>query len=277
MVSTLTSARDSTSVRSQTDANIQEAINGRLYRNANLVQTYVTLKLPPSEAIALIRYRENIQDRRVLDLGCGAGRLTTYLRPLTTEYVGLDISTYMLEHCLRTFPEFEFVLGDMRSLTQFEAASFSTIFAVANLFDAVSHEERLDILRDTQRMLAHDGLLIFSTHNRNYLKAGHGPRLSLHRNPVTQLRAIMDYLQASANHRRNRRHHRFETDYALLNDSGNNYETLHYYITREVQARQLAALGFELIDCLDESGRTLRPGDRDELMSSLLYVARKVM
>ena len=38
-----------------------------------------------------------------------------------------------------------------------------------------------------------------------------------------------------------------ETDYAVLNDCGHNYSVLHYYITREAQARQLAAAGFDLI------------------------------
>lgn len=253
----------------------QEAINGRLYRRANLVQTYVATKLHPPECTALVRYRENIQERPVLDLGCGAGRLASYLQPLTSQYVGFDVSAYMLAHCRRAFPQFQFVEGDMRSLAPFESQSFDTVFAVANLFDAVSHEERRQVLAEVRRVLTPDGLLIFSAHNRNYIHAGSGPRLRWHRNPVTQIHSLFEYWQASRNHRRIKRFHRFEPDYALLNDSGNNYFTLHYYVSRDVQQKQLAAAGFELLECLNETGQTLSPTDSDCHCTSLFYIARR--
>ncbi len=253
----------------------QDSINGRLYRHSNLVQTYVVTKLHPTESTAMVRYRDDIQSRRVLDLGCGAGRLASYLRPLTSQYMGLDVSEYMVAYCRRFFPELEFVQGDMRSLQPFGDGSFDTVFAVANLFDAVSHPERLQVLAELRRVLVPDGLLIFSSHNRNYALAGTGPRLRIHRNPITQLRVFMDYVQASANHRRIKPLHRFEPDYALLNDSGNNYFTLHYYVSREVQARQLATAGFELLECLGESGHALHDGDADDSCPSILYIARR--
>ena len=252
----------------------QEAINGRLYRNADLVRVYSHTKLSPPEATALIRYRDDIQGCRVLDLGCGAGRLATYLRPLTGEYVGSDVSSHMVAHCRRVFDEFPFVQADMRSLTPFDSGSFDTVLAVSNLFDAVSHEDRLRVLAEVRRVLSPQGLLIFSSHNRDYAHAGAAPRLQFQRNPLTQLRLLIDHLQARANHRRIKPLHRFEPDYALLNDSGNNYCSLHYYVSRDVQAGQLAEAGFELLECLDELGRTLDPREPDCVDQSIFYVAR---
>ena len=253
----------------------QDAINGRLYREQNLVSTYTPTRLHPPEATALVRYRDDIHCQRVLDLGCGAGRLATYLRPLVEEYVGVDVSRHMVEHCRRAFKELEFIQGDMRSMPQIENDSFDTVFAVANLFDAVSHAERLEVLAEVRRILAPGGLLVFSAHNRNYREAGDAPRLGRHRNPLTQMRLLLDYLQASSNHRRIKPFHRNESEYALLNDSGNNYHTLHYYVSRDVQASQLARAGFELLECLGEYGETLGPADRDDAYSSLMYVARR--
>ena len=89
-------------------------------------------------------------------------------------------------------------------------------------------------------------------------------------------RDFLEFLGASSNHRRIKPLHRQEAEYALLNDSGNNYRTLHYYVTRDVQARQLAGAGFELLECLGESGETLGPDDRDDAYSSIMYVARRV-
>lgn len=258
-----------------TSETAQEAINGRLYREADLVQYYAPAKLHPSESTALVRYRDDIHGQRVLDLGCGAGRLTTYLRPLVERYVGLDVSAHMVEHCQKAFPGLEFVQGDMRSLAPFDDGAFDTVFAVANLFDAVSHVERLQVLAEVRRVLAPGGLLIFSTHNRNYQHAGAGPTLKLHRNPITQIHVLFEYLQARANHRRIKPFHRFETEYALLNDSGNNYHTLHYYIGRDVQTRQLANAGFEPLECLGDWGETLGTKSRDIVYPSLLYVARR--
>ena len=85
----------------------------------------------------------------------------------------------------------------------------------------------------------------------------------------------MDYLQERINHRRIKPFHRFETDYALLNDSGNSYHTLHYYITREVQQRQLANAGFDLVESLGDWGETLEANSRDEVYPSIVYVARR--
>ncbi len=259
----------------QLPAAAQDAINERLYRRANLVSCYSSTKLYPSEATVLVRYREDLVNRRILDLGCGAGRLATFFRPHIDHYVGLDISPYMVTHCRRTFAGMEFVEGDMRDLSQFDAGSFDAIFAVSNLIDAVTHEDRLRVFQELRRVLANRGLLVFSSHNRNHVHAGDPPQLTFHRNPWTQLRSFADYIKATANHRRIRPLHRFESDYALLNDSGNNYNSLHYYVSREVATRQLDASGFEFIECLDELGRSLTRADDDRDCPSLLYVARR--
>jgi SAM-dependent methyltransferase len=252
----------------------QDQINGQLYQRPDLVRFYTTTNLYPPEAVALVRYREDVYQRCVLDLGCGAGRLAVYLRPLTDHYVGVDSSPHMVAHCRQTFPELEFLQADMRSLPYFGAGSFHTVFGVFNLFDAVSHADRLRTLTEVRRLLVPEGLLVFSSHNRNYAEATAGPRLRFHRNPLTQARCVMEFVQAWANRRRLKSAQRFEPDYALLNDSAHNYSVLHYYISRDAQVRQLAAAGFRLIECLDELGRTLDILDDDRAYSSIHYVAR---
>jgi len=252
----------------------QDEINLKLYRRSDLVKGYATVRLHPPEAVVMVRYRDDIHRRRVLDLGCGAGRLAFYLRPLTDQYVGVDFSPHMVEYCQRNFSGLSFVQGDMRDLGRFDAGSFDTVFAISNLFDAVSHEDRLQVLGEIRRVLAAGGLLVFSAHNRNCTLGTAAPRLEFNLNPFYQVRGVVAYLRNVANHRRIKPKQRFEPDYALLNDGAHNYSVLHYYILRNVQAKQLAGAGFELIECLDESGQTLRPGDDDSACSSIYYVAR---
>lgn len=257
-----------------TPASVQDEINLKLYRRSDLVKGYATANLHPPEAITLVRYRDDICGRRVLDLGCGAGRLAYYLRPLTGQYVGMDFSPHMVEYCQRTFPGLPFFQGDMRDLTRFDTGSVDTVFAINNLFDAVSHEDRLRVLGEVRRVLAAGGLLFFSAHNRNCSLGTAAPRLEFKLNPLSQLRGVVTYLRSVANHRRIKPRQRFEPDYALLNDRGHYYSVLHYYIRRDVQVRQLAGAGFESIECFDEAGQALRPGDDDSASSSIYYVAR---
>ena len=162
----------------------QDELVDKVYRRKNLVATYSTAKLLPPEASAMIRYRDDIIDKRVLDLGCGAGRLAIYLQPLVSHYAEFDSSPYMIEHCLNHL-DGQFVEGDMRNLSAFGDQSFDTILAISNLFDAVSHNDRLQILAEVHRVLTPGGLLIFSSHNRNFVDAGKGPQLAWKRNPLS--------------------------------------------------------------------------------------------
>lgn len=256
------------------DGECQDAINGQLYGCADLVGHYAAASCSPPEATALIRYRDFIAGRRVLDLGCGAGRLAIYLRPFAAHYVGFDISPHMIDHCRRQFPELEFCQGDMRDLSRFSDGSFDAIFAIFNLFDAVAHADRLRIFAGVRRILTPGGLLVFSAHNRNSAQLNDGPHLRRSRNPVTQLQCIVEYVQARINHQRIKRHQHFEDAYALVNDSGHNYAVLHYYIDRRAQALQLNEVGFHLLETLDEAGRTLGPDQDDSANASIHYIAR---
>ena len=254
-------------------ANRQDELVERVYRRSNLVATYAAAKLLPAEAAAFIRYRDDLVERRILDMGCGAGRLAIYLQPLVSHYTGFDISPYMISHCRQRFNG-DFVEGDMRDLSAFSGKSFDTILAVSNLFDAVSHTDRLRTLAEVHRVLTPGGLLYFSAHNRNFAGTGEGPKFEWYRNPLTQLRHLFDYQEASRNHRRLKKEQRSESDYALINDSGNNFASLHYYVRREVQVRQLIDAGFQPLECFDSLGRTLTEHADDREFPSIHYLAR---
>lgn len=255
----------------------QNRLVDQVYRCRNLVATYALPRLLLPESTAFIRFRDDLIDRRVLDLGCGAGRLALYLQPLVKQYVGFDISPFMVEHCRAEFADCDFYKGDMRDLSVFQDECFDTVIAISNLFDAVSHEDRLVVLSEAFRVLIPNGLLIFSAHNRNFVKAGQGPQLEWHRNPLTQLRVLADYWEARSHHHRLKLQQRFEPEYALINDSGNNFASLHYYVTRETQLRQLINAGFQPLLCLDSRGRTLTPLASDDHCPSIHYVARRGM
>src|SRR3989440_11478547 len=254
----------------------QDEINSRIYHARGVAAAYRSKLLDRPETLALLRYQHAFFGRNVLDIGIGTGRTAGFLQPLARRYVCIDYSQEMVDHVRKALPGIEVHLADMRDLSPWGAAEFDFVFAPNNVFDAVSHADRLRILAEARRVLSADGLLAFSSHNRRCRTAGKGPRLTYARNPVTQARHVIEYLRRRLNHLRVSRLHRDEDEYALLSDTGHDYALLHYYIDRDRQQRQLDAAGFRLLEVIDSDGRSLREGDDGDASSpSLLYVAAR--
>jgi SAM-dependent methyltransferase len=251
-------------------------INREIYARPELVQQYAAKQmLYPAEAAVLERYLDDVAERPVLELGCGAGRLAAHLRPLTSNYVGIDISPHMVEYCRKLLPDFTFSVGDINDLTAFPGGRFSTVFAIANLLDVVDHDDRLGVLRGVHRLLAPNGLFVFSSHNFNWTEMGEPPHLELSLRPLVLARRVVDH--ARARYRRARRKHleQHTRDYAVVTDAGHDYTVLHYYVGRQTQRHQLADAGFTLLDTLDPDGHLLADTADDRAWSSLVYVARR--
>ena len=68
---------------------------------------------------------------RVLDLGCGAGELTSAIATAGATVVGVDASEEMIAAARRRAPELEFVVGDGQGLGY--AAEFDAVFSNAAL------------------------------------------------------------------------------------------------------------------------------------------------
>jgi SAM-dependent methyltransferase len=257
-------------------SNLQDEINSRIYHAHGVTSAYRSkLLLDRPETMALLRYQQGFFGRSVLDIGIGTGRTAGFLQPLARRYVCIDYSQEMVDHVRKALPGVEVHLADMRDLSRWGAAEFDFIFAPDNVFDAVSHEDRLRILAEARRVLSAEGLLVFSAHNRRSRKAGKPPRLAYSRNPITQARYVLEYLRRRRNHLRVGRLHRHEEEYALLSDVGHHYALLHYYIDRDRQRRQLEAAGFRLLEVFGSDGRSLGESDDDGSSPSLLYTAAR--
>lgn len=64
----------------------------------------------------LKRMLKNIKGEKVLDIGCGTGRLVPLLRDLGCEITGVDVSGKMLEKFSQKYPQLKAVKGDIESL-----------------------------------------------------------------------------------------------------------------------------------------------------------------
>jgi SAM-dependent methyltransferase len=257
-------------------------INERVWRRAGTLR-YEGRVLRPVEADLLLRHRESLSGR-VLDAGCGAGRLLGYLLALGGEVHGVDISPTMVDHCRSAYPAAEVRVGDLRALAGTVHGPFDAVVAADNVLDVFDDRDRAGVLAEIRAVLAPGGLLIFSSHNLSRAGA-HGSRsrsdrardllAKLGSKPLIEIAVA---LRSAPRRWRNRRRlsplERHADGYAVLNDSEADYGVLHYYVERDQQERQLTAAGYELVECRDVDGAAVAPGETGRA-PWLHYVARR--
>ncbi len=93
---------------------------------------------------------------RVLDLGCGNGRLVQLFSEKNIEYVGLDQSEELIKIAKAKFPDKEFVVGDMTDLP-FAGATFDHVYCIAAFHHLKTVTERSTTLKQIQRVLRPGG------------------------------------------------------------------------------------------------------------------------
>lgn len=99
---------------------------------------------------------------KVLDIGCGAGRVAHWLRGKVQSYVGVDISPTMVETATRYIPDenFKFIANDGQDLSFLEDNSITLGLS----FIALQHmpeEVMFSYLREFGRVVADGGKLLF--------------------------------------------------------------------------------------------------------------------
>ena len=252
----------------------QAQLNAEFWAGGEQLGFYAQRELRRVELVLLRRYRGALSGT-VLELGCGAGRLTGYVIETAAKVHGIDISPAMIAHCRAAYPEGVFEVGDLRDLSHFADRSFDAVLAPYNTLDVLGDDERRRVLGEIARVLVRDGLFIMSSHNRAHAaRIGVRARLLIGspRRPLASLRHLPRRLR---NRRRLMPLERETPDYALRNDEAHDFELLHYYVTSDAQERQLESAGFELLECLDLSGRTIARGGQARACPELHYVARR--
>lgn len=262
-------------VESAERARAQAEINAGLWRRADLVRPYANRVLRPVEVILLVRYRDALGGR-VLELGCGAGRLTGYLAELSPHVTATDVSPHMLEAAGQPYPGVRFEQRDLRDLAAFADASFDAIVAGYNLLDVLDDVQRRATLAEVHRMLAPGGLLVFSGHNLEAAWRRRTPwQHILARNPARLALNVATTPRRLRNQARVRPLEHRAADHALLNDESHDFLALHYYVAPDTQVSQLEAAGFTVLERLDIEGDPLAPGDPATHAEEVHYVARR--
>ena len=118
---------------------------------------------------------------RVLEIGCGVGRLTWTLARRAQEVWALDISSEMLEMAKENLPDFSnvhFLLGDGTTLADIPSGSKDLVFSALTLTHLPHRSLVLGYLAEAARVLAPGGRLAVQVNNES--KARFLARMAVH-------------------------------------------------------------------------------------------------
>lgn len=101
---------------------------------------------------------------KVLDLGCGNGRVYEYLQQKNIDYTGFDLSQGLLDEAQKKYPETTFVQGNMVSLP-FEDNTFDQVWSIASFHHLQNQTDRKQCLAEIRRVLKPGGKLLMTSWN----------------------------------------------------------------------------------------------------------------
>ena len=110
-------------------------------------------------------------DDRVLDLGCGSGRMLLWNRDWGATLAGIDISPFFAEEARR---EVDLLLGDLRRLP-FADGAFTKAYSL-DVLEHLSPEALRGMLAEASRVLAPKGRLFVYSHVRQNARIARGLR-----------------------------------------------------------------------------------------------------
>jgi len=108
---------------------------------------------------------------RVVDLGCGSGRMLAWNREAGAWLVGVDVSPFFAHEALA---DVDLVLGDLRQLP-FDAGTFNKAWSL-DVFEHLSKDSLVGMLREAARVLEPGGQLFVYSHVRKNSRLAGGLR-----------------------------------------------------------------------------------------------------
>ena len=253
--------------------------NLAMFGHQSVVERYSRLgEFRPYEAAIISQIGHEFADKRILGLGVGGGRTTPYLLEISKNYIGIDFSPAMIAACQARYPTVSFAVGDARDLSRFPVASFDFVLFSHNGIDCIDHAGRLQALAEIRRILAPDGVFIFSTQNRNFkiCKPWNIRRLQQQPNSSTSPSLVLNTLRGYAtgiyHYLRHRSQEEHTEEYVISTTDTFNYDMILYAISIDAQLAQLRRVGFHEVEVIRyHDPRVLRPDEYTSCNDAWIY------
>ncbi len=99
---------------------------------------------------------------KLLDIGCGSGRLVKFLNP-NLDYLGLDPCDELLVLARKSHPKHQFQKGDFQDLSRW--GKFDVVTSIAAFHHLPDKGSRLQALLEMKRTVKPQGIVVFSVWN----------------------------------------------------------------------------------------------------------------
>lgn len=109
------------------------------------------------------------KNQKILDLGCGNGRLIELIDNYQVDYLGVDYSKELIKEARKKHPNYSFKIADAVNLP-FNKNDFDLIFSIAVIHHIPTKTLRIKMVREINRVLKPGGKIIISTWNLNQPK-----------------------------------------------------------------------------------------------------------
>ena len=235
------------------------------------------------EYAALAFIRDDIIGRPILDIGVGTGRTIGLLTSLSSDYRAIDYLPSMVELSRKRYPDVSIELGDARNLTGMPAGHFGFVQFSYNGIDSVGARDRVQVLANVHRVLAGNGLFLFSTLNMNgpiprqrpwhiFLPKAPDPLRFAVRFARTLLWKPVEIFRWY----RLRRHQDRGPGFLIAPLPAHHWAILAHYTSLERQIDELEQSGFSVVRIFSsEPGNVVLPGDNTSGFDYFHIVARK--
>ena len=107
-------------------------------------------------------FKDISDNDKILDLGCGNGRLLEVLKNI--DYIGVDSSEKLIEIAQKKYPQADFQVADALNLP-FPDNYFDKVYSIAVLHHIPSKKYHLQFLKEAKRVLKPDGILVITVWN----------------------------------------------------------------------------------------------------------------
>lgn len=141
---------------------MNENLNKEFYNAKVILEHYdkmVTIGLFDYEKFLINKFIT--RDHNVLDIGCGAGRVTLALQKMNYNVMGIDYSIKMIEIAKKK--KINVIVDDVTNLSFGDNIFDSCIFSFNGLMLIETYEGRKKALSEISRVLKKHGILVFTT------------------------------------------------------------------------------------------------------------------